>query len=172
MPAASHRTARLHLTRQPSHALGARDAAESVLYVETDPDRADMEVFCATYQVPLEASANCVVVAAKRGGDATMAACLTLANARVDVNNAVRKHLGARKVSFASKDTAVAETGMEYGGITPIGLPDSWPLLIDEAVAATPYVLVGSGRRRDKLILPGAAFVQLPRAEVLSGLSS
>ncbi|MFI8266552.1 MULTISPECIES: YbaK/EbsC family protein [unclassified Streptomyces] len=150
---------------------GARDAAESVLYVETDPDKADTDVFCETYRVPLQASANCVVVAAKRGGNTTTAACLTLADARVDVNNAVRKHLGARKVSFAPVEAAVAMTGMEYGGITPIGLPGAWPLLIDEAVVCTPYVLVGSGRRRGKLILPGAAFAQLPGAEILPGLS-
>ncbi len=148
----------------------AREAAESVLYVDTDPDKADTAVFCETYDAPLDASANCVVVAAKRGGETALAACLGLAHTRIDVNKAVRKHLGARKVSFAAMDTAVAETGMEYGGITPIGLPGAWPLLIDEAVAAASYVLIGSGRRRGKLILPGSALAQLPGAEVLPDL--
>ncbi|UNO43445.1 hypothetical protein KGS77_33150 [Streptomyces sp. MST-110588] len=64
-------------------------------------------------------------------------------------------------------DTAVAETGMEYGGTTPIGLPGTWPFLIDEAVVATPYVLTGSGRRCGKLILPGSALAQLPGDEKL-----
>ncbi|MCE7083462.1 YbaK/EbsC family protein [Streptomyces sp. ST2-7A] len=148
----------------------AREAAESVLYVDTDPDKADTAVFCETYDAPPEASANCVVVAAKRGGETTLAACLGLAHTRIDVNRAVRKHLGARKASFAPMDTAVAETGMEYGGITPIGLPTGWPLLIDESVVATPYVLIGSGRRRGKLILPGSALSLLPGAEVLPDL--
>ncbi|WP_369383752.1 YbaK/EbsC family protein [Streptomyces sp. cg36] len=154
-------------------ALGAwtvREAAESVLYVETEPDLADTAVFCEAYDVAPESSANCVVVAAKRGGNTVLAACLVLADSRVDVNNAVRRHLGARKASFASLDLVVAETGMEYGGVTPVGLPLGWPLLIDEAVAHTPYVLVGSGQRRGKLILPGSALAQLPGAEVLSGL--
>ncbi|MFF2042890.1 YbaK/EbsC family protein [Kitasatospora sp. NPDC058170] len=148
-----------------------REAAESVLYVDTDPGKADTAVFCETYGAPLEASANCVVVAAKRGGETALAACLALATTRVDVNKAVRKHLEARKASFASMDAAVAETGMEYGGITPIGLPAGWPLLIDAAVAEAPYVLIGSGRRRGKLILPGRALAQLPGAEVLAGLA-
>ncbi|WP_406201365.1 YbaK/EbsC family protein [Kitasatospora sp. NBC_01560] len=144
-----------------------QEAARSVLYVDTDPEKADTAVFCETYGVPLEASANCVVVAAKRGGETTLAACLALAHTRVDVNRTVRKRLDARKASFAPMDTAVAETGMEYGGITPLGLPAGWPLLIDAAVAATPHVLVGSGRRRGKLILPGHVLAGLPGAEVV-----
>jgi prolyl-tRNA editing enzyme YbaK/EbsC (Cys-tRNA(Pro) deacylase) len=150
----------------------AREAAQSVLYVDTDPDKADTAAFCATYDVPLEASANCVVVAAKRGGNTTLAACLTLASARVDVNTVVRKHLAARKASFAPVDSAVSATGMEYGGITPVGIPVTWPLLIDAAVVATPFVLVGSGLRRGKLIFPGSALAQLPGAEVLQGLAT
>ncbi len=147
-------------------------AAESVLYVDTDPDKADTAVFSAAYGVPLDVSANCVVVAAKRGGTTTLAACLALAGTRVDVNTAVRKHLDARKASFAPMDTAVAESGMEYGGITPVGLPAAWPLLVDAAVTEVPFVLVGSGRRRGKLILPGWALAALPGAVLLPGLAT
>lgn len=145
---------------------------ESVLVVDTDPEKADTAVFCEAYDVDPENSANCVVVAAKRGQEVTLAACVVLATTRLDVNRAVRKHLGARKASFAPMDTAVAETGMEYGGITPIGLPAGWPLLVDEAVVASPHVLVGSGLRRGKLILPGSVLAELPGAEVLPGLGS
>ena len=67
-------------------------------------------------------------------------------------------------------DVAVAETGMEYGGITPIGLPADWPIYVDEAVASTPRVVIGSGIRRSKLTLPGAALASLPGAVVLPGL--
>ncbi|MFD5936233.1 YbaK/EbsC family protein [Streptomyces sp. NPDC060333] len=150
----------------------SREAARSVLYVDTDPAKADTAAFCEAYSVPLDLSANCVVVAAKRGGETTLAACLALADTRVDVNTAVRKHLSARKVSFAPMDTAVEETGMEYGGITPLGLPAAWSLLIDAAVVEAPYVLVGSGRRRGKLILPGWALAELPGVSVLAGLAA
>jgi prolyl-tRNA editing enzyme YbaK/EbsC (Cys-tRNA(Pro) deacylase) len=67
-------------------------------------------------------------------------------------------------------DAAVAETGMEYGGITPLGLPEGWPVLVDGAVAATDRVVVGSGVRRSKLLLPGKLLAALPGAVVLDGL--
>ncbi|MBB4716679.1 YbaK/EbsC family protein [Streptomyces luteogriseus] len=145
--------------------------AEQIVYVDTDPEWADTATFVEHYgQDLLERSANCVVVSGKRGGESTLAACLVLSTTRVDVNGVVRRRLGARKASFASMDTATGATGMEYGGITPLGLPDGWPLLVDAAVVDLPYVLVGSGRRRGKLLIPGKAFAELPHAEVLEGL--
>ncbi|MEU5025877.1 YbaK/EbsC family protein [Streptomyces milbemycinicus] len=144
---------------------------EQVLYVDTDPDKADTAVLVEHYGSWLvEQSANCVVVAGKRGGEVTLAACVVLSHTRVDVNGAVRRRLGARKASFAPMDTALGETGMEFGGVTPLGLPAGWPVLVDAAVADTPYVLIGSGRRRGKLILPGKALAALPGAELLEGL--
>ncbi|GGW58372.1 hypothetical protein CP966_04800 [Streptomyces galilaeus] len=145
--------------------------ADEIVYVDTDPQWADTAVFVEHYgRELLEQSANCVVVAAKRGGETTLAACVVLSTTRVDVNGVVRRRLGARKASFASMDTAVGETGMEYGGITPVGLPATWPVLVDSAVVDLPYVLVGSGRRRGKLLVPGKAFAELPGAVVLEGL--
>ncbi|ARX81922.1 MULTISPECIES: YbaK/EbsC family protein [Streptomyces] len=145
--------------------------ADELIHVDTEPEWADTATFVEHYGPELfSQSANCVIVAGKRGGEATLAACLVLSAARVDVNGVVRRQLGARKASFAPMDTAVGETGMEYGGITPIGLPDTWPLLVDAAVADLPYVLVGSGSRRGKLIVPGKAFAGLPNATVIEGL--
>ncbi|TVL89685.1 YbaK/EbsC family protein [Streptomyces sp. SAJ15] len=144
-----------------------------VRYVDTDPDKADTAVLVADYgSWLLEQSANCVVVAAKRGGEVTLAACLVLAHTRADVNGVVRRHFGARKASFAPMETATGETGMEFGGITPIGLPADWPLLVDAAVADAPYVLIGSGSRRGKIIVPGKALAELPGATVLEGLAA
>ncbi|MYR45613.1 YbaK/EbsC family protein, partial [Streptomyces sp. SID5910] len=120
--------------------------AEQIVYVDTDPRWADTAVFVEHYgRELLERSANCVVVSGKRGGETTLAACVVLSTTRVDVNGAVRRQLGARKASFAPMDTATGESGMEYGGITPVGLPADWPVLVDPAVADLPYVLVGSG---------------------------
>ncbi|MDG4860957.1 YbaK/EbsC family protein [Streptomyces sp. T-3] len=145
--------------------------AEQIVYVDTDPEIADTSVFVEHYGPELlDRSANCVVVAGKRGGETSLAACVVLSRTRVDVNGAVRRQLGARKASFAPMDLATGETGMEYGGITPIGLPAEWPLLVDAAVVDSPYVLIGSGRRRGKLIVPGKLFAELPGAVVLDGL--
>ncbi|MFE2534825.1 YbaK/EbsC family protein [Streptomyces sp. NPDC059371] len=145
--------------------------AEQIVYVETNPEWADTAVFVEHYgKELLDTSANCVVVAGKRGGETMLAACLVLSTTRVDVNGVVRRQLGARKASFAPMDLATGETGMEYGGITPVGLPGDWPVLIDSAVVELPYVLVGSGRRSGKLLVPGKAFAELPNAVVLEGL--
>jgi prolyl-tRNA editing enzyme YbaK/EbsC (Cys-tRNA(Pro) deacylase) len=146
--------------------VGVREIA----VVEIDPAVADTAEFCARYGVPPEESANCVVVAGRRGGDTRMAACVVLATTRADVNGIVRRRLDARKASFAAMDVAVAETGMEYGGITPIGLPEGWPLLLDTTVVTTPRVIIGSGVRRSKLLLPGAALAEISGAEVVDGL--
>lgn len=80
------------------------------------------------------ASANQVIVAGRRGDVTTYAAVMVLATHRADVNGVVRRHLGARKISFAAHEDAVGLTGMEFGGITPVGLPGGWPILVDEAV--------------------------------------
>jgi prolyl-tRNA editing enzyme YbaK/EbsC (Cys-tRNA(Pro) deacylase) len=135
-----------------------------------DEDLADTAAFTEAYGVPPSASANCVVVAARRGGETTMAACLVLATTRADVNGLVRRHLGARKASFAPQDVAVAASGMAYGGITPIGLPASWPVLVDAGVAAGEFLVIGSGTRGSKLAVPGEVLAQLPGAVVLEGL--
>jgi prolyl-tRNA editing enzyme YbaK/EbsC (Cys-tRNA(Pro) deacylase) len=137
---------------------------------EIDDDLADTAAFTEAYGVPPEASANCVVVATRRAGQTSLAACLVLATTRADVNGLVRRHLGARKASFAPQDVAVAETGMAYGGITPVGLPNGMPVLVDAAVAAAGLVVVGSGTRGSKLAVSGAVLAALPGAEVLDGL--
>src|SRR3954467_10339367 len=125
-------------------AAGLHELAGPVWVAEIDEDLADTAAFTDAYAVPPEASANCVVVAARRAGQTTLAACLVLATARADVNGLVRRHLGARKASFAPQEVAVAETGMAYGGISPVGLPSAWPVLVDAAVAAADFVVIGS----------------------------
>ncbi|KGN40856.1 YbaK/EbsC family protein [Knoellia aerolata] len=132
-----------------------------------DATLADTAAFCAAYDVAPEASANCVVVAGKRAGETTYAAVMVLATDRADVNGVVRKHLGVRKISFAAHDDAVSLTGMEFGGITPVGLPAGWPVLVDAAVVAAGDVVIGSGIRGSKILVSGAALADLPTAEVL-----
>src|SRR5215207_10476134 len=106
-----------------------------------DPELADTAAFCEHYDIGLDISANCVVVEARRAERMWFAACVVLATTRADVNGIVRKHLGAHKISFAPMDSAVSQTGMEYGGITPIGLPADWPILIDLNVIDQQYVI-------------------------------
>ena len=146
--------------------------ADQVGVAEIDPDLADTAAFCAAYDVLPAASANCVIVAGRRGEATTLAACMVLATTRADVNGVVRRRLDARKASFAAMETAVAETGMEYGGITPLGLPVGWPILLDAAVVRAGDVVIGSGIRGSKLVLPGDALGELPGAEVIDGMAT
>jgi len=136
-----------------------------------DPALADTAAFCAAYEVGLDVSANCVVVAGRREGLTRYAACMVLATTRADVNGVIRRHLDVRKASFAPMDTAVAETGMEYGGITPIGVPAGWPVLVDARVAQTAHVIIGGGVRHSKIALPGAVLAQGTGAEVVENLA-
>jgi prolyl-tRNA editing enzyme YbaK/EbsC (Cys-tRNA(Pro) deacylase) len=84
----------------------------------------------------------------------------------------VRRRMDARKATFAPLDDVVAVTGMEYGGITPVGLPGQWPIFIDARVVEQAHVVIGSGIRGSKLWLPGLSLPTLPGAEVIEGLAS
>ncbi len=132
-----------------------------------DPTLADTAAFCEAYGSPPENSANCVVVAGKRAGEVRYAAVLVLATMRADVNGVVRRRMDVRKISFAAQDEAVSLTGMEFGGITPVGLPGGWPILIDPAVIEAGEVVIGSGIRGSKLLVPADELVALPDAEQL-----
>jgi prolyl-tRNA editing enzyme YbaK/EbsC (Cys-tRNA(Pro) deacylase) len=150
--------------------LAAKLEVNSIGVAEIDPALADTAAFCERYEVPPSESANCVVVAGRRDGATRIAACMVLATTRADVNGIVRRELDVRKASFAPMEQAVELSGMEYGGITPIGLPAEWPLLVDEAVSGTVRVVIGSGIRRSKLTLPGALLASLPGAVVIPSL--
>lgn len=143
------------------------DAVPGLEVSEIEPSLADTAEFCAAYNSAPELSANCVVVAGRRSEITRYAAVVILATTRADVNKAVRKFLDVRKCSFAPMDDAVRLSGMEYGGITPIGLPTDWPVLVDERVANAPAsVVVGSGLRRSKCLVPPRQLTALPTAEV------
>jgi prolyl-tRNA editing enzyme YbaK/EbsC (Cys-tRNA(Pro) deacylase) len=146
------------------------ELAPQVAVAPIDPDLADTAAFCERYGVALDESANCVVIAGRRGGEQRALACVVLATTRADVNGIARRRLDVRKASFLAMDDAVAATAMEYGGITPIGLPAGWPVLVDRAVADASAVVIGSGVRRSKLRLPGAVLAALPGVEVVDGL--
>lgn len=143
---------------------------DSVGVVEVDPDASDTAKSQETYDLPPDKLANCVVVGGRREGVERFAACLVLFTCRADVNGVVRRRLDVRKASFLPMERAVEATGMEYGGINPIGLPAEWPILIDHRVVQTDVVLTGSGVRRSKLLLPGRLLQELPGAEVLRDL--
>ncbi|HEY8588197.1 MAG TPA: YbaK/EbsC family protein [Naasia sp.] len=142
-------------------------SAEEILAAPIDPAVADTAAFCERYGLRMEDGANCVIVEGRRADVVRHAVCLVLATDKVDVNATIRRLLDVKKVSFAGRDSATALTGMEFGGITPIGVPTYWPLFVDEAVAASGPLVVGSGLRRSKLLVRGEVLGGLPNARVL-----
>ena len=138
--------------------------------VPIDPQYSDTDALNAHYALDPEATGNCVLVAGKRTGEERIAACVVRAPDFADVNHVVKKRMDVRKASFLPVERAVEMSGMEYGGITPVGLPEDWRLFIDGAVADRATVLIGSGVRHSKLLVPGALLVALPGAERVENL--
>lgn len=165
-------TAHLHLMADPvARALADLPLAHTAGVTEIDPSFSDTAALADAHGTPLAASANCVVVRGKRAGELRYAACLALATTRINVNSVVKERLDVRKISFAPMEEAVELSGMEFGAITPIGLPEGWTLLIDAAVAAAPELIIGSGVRGSKLFVSGELLASLPKAEIVEGLA-
>ena len=152
-------------------ALQAWPHADRVGVVEIDPAIADTAAMAEAYELGMDTGANCVVVGGKRDGAERVAACLVRADTRADVNNLVKRTLDVRKCSFLDHDRAVADTGMEYGGITPVGLPEQWRIFVDTRVLDIDWAIIGSGIRGSKLLMPGRLFPELPGVEVIEGLA-
>ena len=135
-----------------------------------DPELADTAAFVEAYGVPLDRSANTIVVAS-RGAEPTFVVCVLLATTSLDVNRVVRREMGVRKASFAGADPVRALTGMEIGGVTPFGLPDGLPILVDSRVMDAPWVVLGGGNRSSKLKLAPEVLRRLPSVRVVEGLA-
>lgn len=136
-----------------------------------DPELADTAAFVAAYGVPLDCSANTIVVASK-GAEPTYVACVLLGTTSLDVNNVVRREMGVRKASFARADPVRDLTGMEIGGVTPFGLPDGLVVLVDARVMLPEWIVLGGGNRSSKLRIAPSVLAQLPGVRVVEGLAS
>ena len=137
--------------------------------IPCDPDLADTAAFCEHYGFALDDSANTIVVMGK-SDPPVFAACVVLATTRLDVNKAVRKRLGTRKASFADAQQTRAMTGMEIGGVTPVGLPADLPLWVDARVMERERIILGGGSR-DRKVYASPTILTALGAEVVEGLS-
>lgn len=149
--------------------LSALRIAHSVM--ECDPEFADTAAFCARYGVDPAESANTILVASKRPPD-VFGVCVALATTRLDVNRAVRDALGVRKLSFAPADVTLTITGMEIGGVTPFGLDEDIPVLVDAAVMERPSIVLGGGNRSSKLRIVPDQLQVLPNVSIVQGLAT
>lgn len=136
-----------------------------------DPALADTAAFVEAYGIPLDRSANTIVVGSK-GAEPTYVACVLLATTSLDVNTVVRREMGVRKASFARAEPTLELTGMEIGGVTPFGLPPDLPVLVDARVMEPDWIILGGGNRSSKLRLAPDALRALPSMRVIEGLAA
>jgi prolyl-tRNA editing enzyme YbaK/EbsC (Cys-tRNA(Pro) deacylase) len=150
-------------------ALTALDADFDTM--DCDPDLADTAQFCAAYDIPLDRSANAIMLASKKP-EGLNVVCIVLATHRLDVNGTARREMGVRKVSFAPPELTADVTGMIMGGVTPFGLPDGLPVFVDAAVMDRPWVIVGGGTRDMKVKVNPEVFVRMSDVRVIDGLAN
>ena len=136
-----------------------------------DPDFADTAQFCAKYGIPLDHSANTIIVASKKEPK-QYCACVVLATTRLDVNHTVKKLMGASRVSFASADETMALTGMRIGGVTVFALPPDVPLYVDDRLMALDWLILGGGGRDTKIRTSPEVFRRMPNTSVVPGLAT
>jgi prolyl-tRNA editing enzyme YbaK/EbsC (Cys-tRNA(Pro) deacylase) len=130
-----------------------------------NPEWADTEVFCANYNIPRDRAANTILVASK-SDPKQYSACLVLANTKLDVNHAVSRLMGIKRLSFASADETKAVTGQSIGGVTVFGLPETIPVYVDSRIMAASYVIVGGGNRSTKIKLPPEELHRIPQVTI------
>lgn len=145
--------------------------AVEVEVMPCDPDLADTAAFVEAYDVPLDQSANTILVASK-GAEPTYVACVLLATTSLDVNNVVRREMGVRKASFARADPVRELTGMEIGGVTPFGLPADLPVLVDARVLRPAWIILGGGNRSSKLRVAPDVLRAIPTVRIVEGLAT
>ena len=143
-----------------------------IIYEEMpcDPALADTAMFCEAYGVPLDRSANTILVASRRP-EGQVTACLVLATTRLDVNGVVRRRMGVKKASFADAEQTKEMTGMEIGGVTIFGLPAGIPVWIDPRVMENDWIIIGAGSRTAKIRLDPGQLAGLNGFEVVPDLA-
>jgi len=139
---------------------------EGTMVFAVDDAHSDTAAFSERFGFGLEDCANTIVIRFTKDQQERHVAVVTLGSRRLDVNGAVKAHLGAKRLSFAKREVATELTAMEFGGITAFGLPADMPVLVDAAVMARPFVVMGAGYRRTKLFLAPGVLRTLPRVEI------
>ncbi len=138
--------------------------------LECDESFADTASFCEHYGYQANQSANTILVADRRN-EQNIVACVLLADSRLDVNKTVCKLMGTKRASFANAEQTIAASGMEIGGVTIFGLPESMSFYVDSRVLEQPEIIMGGGNRSSKLLLAPDELTKLPNQTVIEGLA-
>lgn len=151
--------------------LKTHELTDKIQVAQIDPQYADGEKLSQAYDVDINQELNCLAFAGKRDGQIKYAAVVVPYGKRVN-SGAVLKHaMDATKPSFANLDDVIAMTGMEFGSITPVGLPDDWQVLVDSSIKELDEVIVGGGRVDAKFKTTPQTLAELPHAKFVDHLA-
>jgi Ala-tRNA(Pro) deacylase len=113
----------------------------------------------------LHAAAKCIVLITKLGKKQTQYVLAVVpGDARVDFD-AVRAHLGATYVAFASPEIAERLSGSPLGTVLPLPMDPSVRLLVDPAVLRNPELFFNVARLDRSMALVTADYVTLAKPE-------
>ena len=132
---------------------------------ECEDQFSDTQSFCDHYGYKIEDSCNAILIKSKKPEEFYSLFCLLGSN-RLDVNHKAKSLMGARKVSFASKEEAEEVTSQIYGGISPLGLVPEIKIFIDKEVLTREKIFIGAGNRVSKFFLKPETLIELTQGRV------
>ena len=132
---------------------------------ECEDQFSDTQSFCDHYGYKIEDSCNAILIKSKKPEEFYTLFCV-LGSTRLDVNHKAKSLMGARKVSFASKEEAEEITSQIYGGISPLGLVPEIKIFIDKEVLTREKIFIGAGNRVSKFFLKPEALIELTQGSV------
>ncbi len=141
------------------------------LVAEINPLFADGNKLCAQYEIDKKCGYNCLIVECKRNDIVKYCALVVPIGYKYNMGSVVRKYTNSRVVSVAPLEYVLDKTGMEYGSITPIGLPKEWKILVDPMIKEQTKIIIGGGLVKSKISLPVDLFLKLPNVEIVEGIA-
>jgi|TARA_Y200000002_G_scaffold20639_1_gene15870 prolyl-tRNA editing enzyme YbaK/EbsC (Cys-tRNA(Pro) deacylase) len=132
---------------------------------ECEDEFSDTQSFCDHYGYKIEDSCNAILIKSKKPEEFYTLFCV-LGSTRLDVNHKAKSLMGARKVSFASKEEAEEITSQIYGGISPLGLVPEIKIFIDKQVLTREKIFIGAGNRVSKFFLKPESLVELTQGRI------
>ena len=149
----------------PPSVLASLPSSDCIVFQVPD-EYSDTAAFSEHFGFGLDDCANTLILRYTRDKVDHHVAVVTLGSRRLDINGAVKAFLSAKRVSFAQRDVATEISGMAFGGITAVGLPVGFRVLIDAAVMQRQFVVIGAGVRETKILLSPAALCRASGGEV------
>ena len=82
---------------------------------------------------------------------------------------AIKKHFGAKKIRFASKDELLELTGLVPGSVPPFGKPlFELDLFVDNSILENDKIAFNAGSLTDSIVMKRADYINLAKPTLLS----